>query len=174
MTGFLLVGGQGRRLGGAKAIRPFRDQPLWSYGQRLLEQCCDHVTLLGKCPELNRPTLVEPEPGQGPLGALLCALQHSPPEGCLVLALDYPLLGPSIIERLRPPDDDWQARLPRCGRQRHPLCGFYHPRALPALWAAYQAGERSVRRALEGVVVDWIDFEETDAFLNVNHPADLQ
>lgn len=179
MNGFLLVGGQGRRMGGAKATRLFAGRPLWRYGYQLLQPFCAQVKLVGLCAELDFPTLVEDWPGQGPLGAVLCALQYSLPESPwnLVLALDYPLLRQEIVQALLPPPGSAAlARLPRCQGQSHPLCGFYHRAAAVALGGAFAAGERSLLKALEllGNGLEWVDFADSEPFLNVNRPQDLQ
>ena len=174
MTGFLLVGGQGRRMGGAKATRIFDGRPLWSHGHDLLSQCCSQVVVLGHCPELELPALVEETPGQGPLGGVVCALNHSSTPWNLVLALDYPLLTADMVARLRPPRG--LACLPSCQGQAHPLCGYYHRAAAAPLGEALAAGQRSLLRAVEGLgeQVHWVDFEDERAFLNVNHLSDLR
>jgi molybdopterin-guanine dinucleotide biosynthesis protein A len=174
VIGYLLVGGQGRRMGGCKASRLFAGRPLWRYGYELLQQCCAQVHLLGHCPDLELPTRVEKSPGQGPLGALVDALESTPGDWNLVLALDYPLLTLDVVEQLRP--GLGLARLPRCQGQPHPLCGCYHRQAAGPLGEAFRGGERSLLRALAGLgeQVHWLEFGDSGPFLNVNSPADLR
>lgn len=197
-TGFLLVGGQGRRMGGGKALKLFQQRPLWTYGRDLLRQVCNPVKLLGACPDLGlEETLVEPDPGQGPLGALIYALELSQTCWNLILALDYPCLTRELLEPLLPgqtnsptswspeqkisessclslPLGEW-ARLPRCQGQVHPLCGYYHKDAVKGLRTSYEQGERSLVKALNrlGPAVAWVDYEDPAPFLNVNRPSDL-
>jgi molybdenum cofactor guanylyltransferase len=179
LTGFLLVGGQGTRLGGHKATRLYKGQPLFSYALALLQTQPGWTVLLGRCPELAHlalPQWWEASPGQGPLGALVRALSHSPSEWNLVLAVDYPELSCQLLDALaqeaQPADD---AVLPCAAQERHPLCGFYHRRAAPTLEAAFGAGERSVQRALQGLAVRWVDVASRHAELhNVNRPTDLR
>ena len=174
MTGFLLVGGQGRRMGGQKATRLFAGRPLWSYGYDLLQQICSQTVLLGECPELPLPTRPEALPGRGPLAALVPALEASESAWNVVMALDYPLLTRDLLERLSPVGG--LARLPSCQGQKHPLCGYYHRQAARPLGRALAGGERSLLGALEalGDEVEWLDFEDGGPFLNVNQPADLR
>ena len=156
-------------MGGDKAMRPFQGRPLWSYGFELLKSFCSQVNLLGECPQLAMPTLVEERPGEGPLGAIRHALKTSGSEWSFVLALDYPLLDLAFVTALGNPDTGL-ARLPVCDGQPHPLCGYYHRSALQCLPA-----QGSVLRALEsmGSQVSWIEFAADARFLNVNHPHDL-
>ena len=154
-------------MGGGKALKEFRGRPLWSYGFELLNSFCASVQLVGECAELGLPTLMEEQPGQGPLGGIVRALQAAQSEWSFVLALDYPLLDMPFVEALGRPDEGL-ARLPRCGHQKHPLCGFYHRRAAQIL-----PGGGPVLRALEILPVEWIDFGQDDRFLNVNRPEDL-
>ncbi|MBS2040777.1 molybdenum cofactor guanylyltransferase [bacterium] len=165
MIGWLLVGGAGTRMGGLKASRLFRGRPLWIYGYELLGGFCDEVRLLGHCPEIELPALVEPEPGQGPLGAICAGLRASPSPWNFVLALDYPLLDSEFVAQLGAPQRGL-ARLPRCGPQQHPLCGYYHRGlSLPT--------QGSVLKALASQPVEWVDFGADPRFHNVNEFSDL-
>lgn len=168
ISGFLLVGGAGSRMGGGKALKPFRGRPLWSYGYDLLRSFCDSVQLVGECPELQLPTLVEESPGQGPLGGIVAALKATQTAWNFLLALDYPLLDLAIVEALQRPKEGW-ARLPVCGAQKHPLCGFYHRQASRVL-----PSEGSVLRALQLLPVEWVEFAPDRRFLNVNCLEDLR
>lgn len=155
-------------MGGAKALKLFRGRPLWIYGYELLGSFCREVHLLGECPDLGLPTLVEDQPGQGPLGAIGAALKASQADWNFILALDYPLLDRGFVEALGTPSGG-MARLPRCGQQKHPLCGFYHRSAGEVLPTA-----GSVLRALENLEMRWVDFGDDPRFLNVNRLEDLQ
>lgn len=155
-------------MGGAKATRLFAGRPLWSYGYDLLGSFCQEVRLVGRCAELDLPQLVEEAPGLGPLGGIVAALKTARTDWNFILALDYPLLDQAFVSSLGIPQSGL-ARLPRCGRQKHPLCGFYHRGAADRLEA-----RGSVVRALEGLAVEWVDFGEDPRFLNVNYVEDLQ
>lgn len=155
-------------MGGGKALQLFAGRPLWSYGFELLNSFCSSVRLVGECAELALPKLVEAQPGRGPLGAIVTALEAAQTDWSFVLALDYPLLDLVFVEALGRPERG-VARLPRCGEQPHPLCGFYHRAAAREL-----PGQGSVLRALERLEVEWVDFGEDERFLNVNRPSDLR
>ena len=155
-------------MGGGKAWRLFAGRPLWSYGHELLQSFCTEVRLVGACPELPLVSLVEKVPGQGPLGGILAALEASQTDWNFILALDYPLLDQDFLETLGRPTSGL-ARLPHCGPQKHPLCGYYHREAASRL-----SPQGSVLRALENQAVEWVDFGQDDRFLNVNRLEDLR
>jgi molybdopterin-guanine dinucleotide biosynthesis protein A len=154
-------------MGGSKPLALFAGAPLYVHGLQLLSQLCQWSVLLGRFPLPGaHPCWWEHPSGTGPLTALLRALEHSPTAWNLVLAVDYPELRAATLL-------SWplqgQAVLP----QGHPLCGFYHRSAAPLLRRAWEAGERSVLRALEAVDVRWVEAAPGAEFLNVNRPEDL-
>lgn len=163
-------------MGGAKALQTYKGRPLYSYGLQLLQSQTRWTVLLGRCPELAHlplPQWWEETPGEGPLGALVRGLRHSPTSWNLMLALDYPDFDMSILPALDRREGA-AAILPRAGGQAHPLCGFYHRDALPGLERQFCRGERSVLRALEAVQVRWLDVPPGEALHNVNRPSDLR
>ena len=167
MIGFLLVGGEGRRLGGNKAQQLFAGRPLYQYAWENLHSFCSRVIMLGQYPPCPGEVWCESSPGQGPLGAIRYALQRSPEDWNLVLAVDYPYLGAAVWERLLPLQG--KARLPRCEGQVHPLAGFYHR----SCGLEHPSG--SVVKALaQEKGVEWVDFNDPQPFLNVNRPQDLR
>ena len=123
---------------------------------------------MGECSELGLPTLVEEQPGQGPLGAIVAALKSSKTDWNFLLALDYPLLDLAVVQTLERAKGGL-ACLPVCGSQKHPLCGFYHRQASHIL-----PEQGSVLRALQSVRVEWVEFAPDQRFLNVNRLEDLQ
>lgn len=156
-------------MGGQKATRLFRGRPLWLWGYELLRDVCESVILLGDCPDLQGEFWREPAPGGGPLPALAYALERTTTPWNLVLALDYPLLQRQHVEALGLPRG--RATLPTCEGRRHPLCGYYH-RDLGREWRG-QGG--SLLGALDAQsAIHWVEVADPAAFLNVNHPADLQ
>lgn len=163
-------------MAGAKASRHYQDRPLFEFGWGLLGQLCDRRVWLGDCPDVlpQSGTCCLADPGQGPLGAILCALQESSTPWNLILAVDYPELTFEILKGL-PLRRGALAVLPRAEGQPHPLCGYYHGDLRPVLQARWDQGERSVVRALGGVEgVDWVDFPNSSSFRNVNQPSDLR
>src|SRR3990172_4918807 len=80
-AGFVLVGGQSRRMGCDKALLEIEGAPLCLRIASLLQPYVKTVTLLGppaRYSGFGLPVLADQQPGQGPLGALYTALKYSP------------------------------------------------------------------------------------------------
>ena len=142
MTGFLLVGGQGRRIGGNKPLRLFEGRPLASIAWDLLAPCSRRIALgRGELPPHIGPQWWEEPAGQGPLVALAWALERSDSQWNAVLAVDYPQLPVDLWEQLQQQRAcQALAALPRVNGRMHPLCGLYHRDLAGALRAAVARG----------------------------------
>ena len=130
-AGFVLVGGQSRRMGRDKALLELEGRPLFLRIANLLQPYVKTVTLLGppaRYSSFGFPVLADQQPGQGPLGALYTALKNSSCDWNLFFACDLPLLNRCVIERLlrRVSDTDAQAVVPLAGDRWQPLCAAYH------------------------------------------------
>jgi molybdopterin-guanine dinucleotide biosynthesis protein A len=180
-AGFVLVGGQSRRMGRDKAWLVLDDEPLFLRTARLLRVHVASVTLLGpfeRYAGFGFPVL--PDAGRGPLAALCPALAASPCEWNLVLACDLPFIEGRFVRWLltRALAGRAEAVVPRTADGWQPLCAAYHRCALPALERARARGG-GVVAALPELRVDAIDTVELrqagfDEHLlaNTNTPAE--
>src|SRR5262245_25811683 len=91
-NGFILAGGQSRRMGRDKATLKWGPASLLDHMTQLLSTVADPVRVVG------REELPDRIPGKGPLGGILTALETSERENNLVLAVDLPLLTPAFLE----------------------------------------------------------------------------
>ena len=159
-------------MGRDKARLPFRGGHLVSGVAANVARAAGNVTLVGH-PEL--PAIPDLYPGQGPLGAILTALHHTPSDWNLIVACDMPevstaFLGELLAQAMRSraavllpygPDS-----LPQ------PLCAAYHRSALAALEEQFARGVRQVTEALAGLAVERFAVSELSIFQNVNTPED--
>ena len=174
--GVVLAGGQGRRLGGAKATVELCGKPLISYPLAALAAVLDEVVVLAKdtttLPSVPGTAVwIEREPRRHPLVGLTEALALAGGRSVLACALDLPLVTPELVRRLldAPPAS---AVVASHRGQLQPLLGRYSPQALARLRsAAHDAPARQAVAALEPVCVEVGDGE---LLLNVNTPSDLQ
>ena len=117
--------------------------------------------------------------GQGPLAALLSALESVQPDSWVaVLAVDYPYFPVEAFqeaeERLAHHDG-----LVFCDEesQRHWLCAFYHARLATPLRESLSEGERAVKRFMAQRDIRYhplTSLRGDRAFLNLNRPEDLR
>ena len=182
--GLVLAGGPGRRMGGGKPLKKIGGRRLIDRALETLGAVCgqsmvvtvDVVSLAG----LGVPVIRDRWPGQGPLNAIITALTDSQAESLVVLAVDFPLVEPKLLELIAFGPEDDKARAPLGLRGPQPLIAYYHRKCLPAAMRLFDSGELRTRRLLELVnaryippeVVHKLDPEEL-SFINVNYPDDL-
>ncbi|MFN2556188.1 MAG: molybdenum cofactor guanylyltransferase [Nitriliruptorales bacterium] len=185
LTGLVLAGGRGRRLGRDKAFVEFDGEPLVVRAARLLGECCPEVFVasgdgkrLGEIPWEQLPDAVE---DGGPLAGILAGLERAATPLVAVVAVDLPYLNPEILLRLA---GEWRgeaAVVPLVSGRVHPLHGVYATQAAPRLRRLLLAGRRAVIRALSELgarVVGeegWADLDPSGSFVyNINRPEDLE
>ena len=117
-------------------------------------------------------------PGEGPLGGIVTALRslgHQPGiDAVVVVACDLPNLGGAtvgaLVSALSAP---FQAAVAiPMGANRPALCGAWSPAAATPLAAAFAAGERRVRVALDEIPHVMVHVDPAE-LRNVNAPDDL-
>ena len=147
--GFVLVGGESRRMGSNKALLELHGEPLLLRAATLLSTYVERVTLLGS-PDLyspfGLPVLADQYTSAGPLAGLAMALKHSSFEWNLCLACDLPLIDGRVIKRLmeRIAATGAQAIIPKTASGWQPLCAAYHRSCLPLMEEALACREFSI------------------------------
>lgn len=186
MTGVILTGGASRRMGQPKAWLEVGGR---SCIARVRDACLEAglaVEFQGALPGVREAfpahdLHLDPEPGQGPLAALVAALARHPGAAVLLLACDLPFASPALLRGVARAvvDADWAA--PTVGGRAHPLCGAYAPTVLAPARALVAAGRRDMQALLRApelrgrTLVPDPSWGDPDVLLlNVNTPEDLQ
>jgi molybdopterin-guanine dinucleotide biosynthesis protein A len=91
-NGFILAGGQSRRMGRDKAALEWGNSSLLDHMVELLSTVAGRVRVVG------RGELPDRIPGKGPLGGILTALEATETAETLVVAVDLPLLTPAFLQ----------------------------------------------------------------------------
>jgi molybdopterin-guanine dinucleotide biosynthesis protein A len=188
VVGYVLAGGQSRRMGGEKARMLYRGESLIGIATSLLKKITEDVyivgSIVGKRPELAEyaPVIADKWPGEGPLGGIATALGHCGGENlrAVILAVDMPLMTTEWLERLiqKSKETNAMAVVSVAAGRMQPLCGVYRYELLAAMEAVLATGER---RAVEGVraaagerliEVSAIG-DEAEWLRNVNTPEEL-
>ena len=102
-AGFVLCGGQSRRMGRDKALLPFGQGTLVEHVADVVRKAAGSVTLVGPAERfgaLQLPVIEDEQPGLGPLGGIISALASCPGEKCLIVACDLPDLTPEFLTDL--------------------------------------------------------------------------
>ncbi len=179
----ILAGGKSRRLGRDKAAVLVDGEPMLARGVRLASLFCPRVAVAGRdpgplCPGV--PWFLDQEPGLGPLGGIVTALERFG-TSCLVLSCDLPFLDRTTLERLL---EAWRARPPHAVlttfQQRETgfieaLVAVYEPQAAQILRRANEQGCRKLSQAIPAALRHVIVYSVADdqPFFNVNTPEQL-
>lgn len=114
-------------------------------------------------------------PGEGPLGAVITALQAG---GCgvvVVLACDLPRVDSravaELLAALGEPSVD--AAVAEAGGHVHGVVGAYRPACLPWLQAAFGSGTRSIRDGLGGLAVARVRLSDPVWLTDTDDPVAL-
>lgn len=162
----VLVGGQSRRMGQPKT------QVRLSDGQTMLDtvlttvlSVCPSVALVGGSASLSvtfghllTDALADAYPGEGPLGGVITVLQSDLAKRYLFVSCDQPGLSTDLLITLMKADAALSIPAavvlfePPTATKLQPFPGIYHASCLPRLQQAFNRGERSMHRALRGVI----------------------
>ncbi|GGG91551.1 molybdenum cofactor guanylyltransferase [Silvibacterium dinghuense] len=173
MRGFVLAGGQSRRMGQDKALLPWQGRALIEHSLAKFEAMGISAQILGSRPDLAAfaPIIPDRFPGHGPLGGIESALAGTDAELNLFLAVDVPCVPVDFLKWLveRAEMTRAGATIPSAGGRLHPLCAVYHRGLHPYLRTALEAGDAKVQHVIPqaaasaGLRVDDFDIESIAA-----------
>lgn len=189
LSGILLAGGEGRRLGAYKPTIPVAGEPLLLRPFRVLQALTEDVVIAYGA-EAHQPAIAELElgarlvgdEGLGPLQGLLRALRLAGGEWVLLAPCDAPLLSGALYEALLERGEGREAAVPRLRGVPNPVVGAY--RREPLELAGHQVaarGEGALMEVLPLLDVAYLEGEALealphgeDALLDVDTPALLE
>lgn len=151
LTGLVLAGGRSRRMGADKALIDVDGRPLVAHVARRLSTVCTTVLVApGRRRIAGIPwrQVDDRVPSQGPLGGILGGLAVAATPLVAVTAVDMPELRPAVFVALAERWGGEPAVVPLVDGRLQPLHAIYARTALQPLAAMFDAGERSITRAL--------------------------
>lgn len=190
ITGVVLAGGEGRRMGGPKAFlctpdgRALVDVALDALrdagASALAIAARDAAPFAGTCAAHGASVVLDRTPsratGLGPLAGFEAALEAAATAWTLVVACDMPRLDPALLRRIATTalaqGDGALAVVPRVEGRAQPLHAAYHRRALPIVSAALDAGRLRVSDLVAALDPLWLDLPPDASFVNWNTPED--
>jgi len=178
-AGYVLVGGKSSRMGRNKALLPYHGITLAESVGEVVRAAAGPTTRVGDQRHAAPSEIgFVPDlyPGEGPLGGIISALDHSQADWNLIVACDMPGLKVDFLRQLleRAEHSRADAIIPvGPSGQWEPLCAAYHRNARSGLQAAFARGIRKIATALEEVrMTTWQVSEELSCFQNVNTPEE--
>ena len=183
VSGIVLAGGQGSRMGGVdKGLQPFRGKPMVAHViERLAPQVDELLINANRNPDdyarFGHRVIADEIPGfAGPLAGFERGLAHAMGELVVTVPCDSPFLPTDLVARLREQLESADAQLTfaRTGDQSHPVFCLMRREVLPSLQEFLGSGQRKIDRWYEALRVAGVAFDdEADAFLNINTREEL-
>ena len=182
ITGIVLAGGQGRRMGGVgKGLQLLNGRPMIAHViERLAPQVEDIVINANQNREayaaFGHPVVPDAIEGYaGPLAGLHAGLQAATQALVVTVPCDSPFLPADLVARLASALGDNDLAVAKTGAQAHPVFALVR-RTLLAHLAAYLAGGgRKIDAWYASLKVVEVAFDdEADAFSNINTREELR
>ena len=189
VSGVILAGGAGRRLGKNKALERIG-------GRALIERVVDRLIPLTTevMVVVARPKQAEPlplpssvrvitdrYPGRGSLGGIFTGVDASAERWSLVVACDMPFLDLDLLRHLMAKSTNADAVIPRLNGQPEPLHALYSKACLGPMERMLRAGQLKIAPLFETVRVRYVDEGTIDridprhlSFFNINTQAELE
>ncbi len=176
LTGLVLAGGQGRRMGGRdKGLEPFTGSPLVCHARApLAGRVAELLISANRHPEAYAEwadrVIGDVEAGyHGPLMGLYSGLRAATTEWVVVVPCDSPLLPDDLVARLVAGRGDADIAVAHDGERLHPVLMLLRRSLADDLGHALAAGERKVDRWIAHHAWRAVDMSDrAEAFANLN------
>jgi len=183
VTGVVLAGGQGSRMGGVdKGLQAFRGRPMVAHViERLAPQVDELLVNANRNPEASagfghRVIADEIRGFAGPLAGFERGLAHARQPMVATVPCDSPFLPADLVQRLRTALESGGASLAvaRTGEQAHPVFCLMRREVHESLRAFLASGQRKIDRWYADLGCVEVPFDDQpEAFLNINTPGEL-
>ena len=182
ITGIVLAGGQGRRMGGVdKGLQPLRGKPMIEW---VLERLAPQVGEVIVNANQNIPSyekyghrVVRDEIGgfAGPLAGLHAGLKAASHPIVVTVPCDSPFLPSDLVSRLQQSLGEKDLAVAKTGDQPHPVFALMKRQVRESLEAFLAAGGRKIDAWYAALKVVEVSFDdEADAFRNINTLEELK
>jgi molybdenum cofactor guanylyltransferase len=183
VTGIVLAGGQGRRMGGVdKGWVELAGEPMIAHVLRRLAPQVDDILInanqnLDRYRALGHPVVADSVGGfAGPLAGLHAGLTRATRQLVVTVPCDSPFLPPDLVARLHAAlvAGDAQLAVAKTFDQPHPVFALVRRDVLPGLASFLEAGGRKIDAWYAALAVVEVPFDdEADAFRNINTADEL-
>ena len=172
----ILAGGQGRRIGGDKAMVRLGSRALWQHVEGRVAPQVSKLAVNGVGAFGAREVIHDETPGLGPLGGILAAMVWAQGLGArrvLTVAVDTPFLPPDLVARLSYAEAPVVAA--RTPDGVHGTTALWDVTLADDLRAALGNGTRKVTFWAQSVGQEEVRFSDATPppFFNINTPEDL-
>ena len=127
------------------------------------------------------PKISDLYPDTGPLGGIITGLRFLRTGRHIVVSCDLPRLSGKVLQLLLNVDKSADVVVPMVAGRLQPLCAVYSYQSVELLQAEFDAGERSISKAIVKLrqrIVSEEELKSVDpemtSFFNLNTPQDLE
>ena len=190
LTGLVLSGGNGSRMGRDKGLINLRGDPMLSYvvdamlgtvNEIVISVAKGEASKYDEYAEIGFEVVEDRDKNIGPIEGILCGLKASRGEYVLICPCDTPFLKREVCELLLSKASGKDAAVPFIGDKYEPVHGvFKRDAAIRAFEATLAAGKRKPSAAYDRLNLVLVDEESIrvvdpglDSFWNLNTPEDL-
>ena len=177
----IFAGGKSSRMGEDKALLPFAGyKTLAHYQYARLSEIFTSVYI--SCKDASKfdfdANFLEDIPTNAtfaPTVGFVTAFEKLQSERLFVLSVDTPFVTSKEIEQLFEADEaKYDATIARTKEGMQPLCGIYHVSLQTNFKEMLEKGNHKLGQLLKDVHTKYVTFEQTQPFLNLNHPHQYQ
>lgn len=167
-------------MGRNKALLPFDGVPMITYQFTRLSPlfCSTYISVKNSEPFPDSLPLIPDGPDTAdaaPAVGFLALFNRLREERVFVLSVDAPFVDQTIIEKLVTADTSGvDAVIARTPQGVHPLCGIYHRSLQRAFETMVETKQYTLSAMLRTKKVRYVDFDNEDAFANLNHPDEYE
>lgn len=183
ITGLILAGGQGSRMGGAdKGLLPLQGRPLAAWTLDRLAPQVDRLIIsanrnIDEYAAFGHPVVSDADPGSydGPLAGLLAGLLACATPLLAAVPCDAPRFPADLVEKLARALGASQAPLAYAATpvRTHPVFMLCRRKALPSLEDFLAQGHRKIAYWHDELNAVKVMFPDESAFANINTPEDM-
>jgi len=182
ITGLILAGGEGSRLGGVdKGLQVFAGQTLAQLALLRLTPQVSRVMIsanrnLEAYRQMGVPVWPDPpqlQGYQGPLAGVLAGLQHCDTPYLVIVPCDCPHLASDLVQRLSASIGDAELVIARTSEGLEPAFCLMRRGVQDSLAHYLQGGQRKIERWTAQLRRVEVSFDDPAAFFNINTPQDL-
>ena len=190
VSAVLMMGGASRRMGQDKATLPYGGELLWRHQINTLQEAGFGALALsvgeafplscGQAEVDGFPVLPDQMGGRGPISGLREALDWSPTDLVLLLAVDVPKMSASYLQKLVAAAAPGVGVLPTRGDFIEPLVALYPKAALPVVEQLIEEKQYKLQGVRDaGLAAGWLqsfpmESEDEALFANWNRPEDVE
>jgi molybdopterin-guanine dinucleotide biosynthesis protein A len=181
----ILAGGRSRRMGGNKALLPYRGKPLIAHVFETLESLFEEIFLVTNDPGLFDflpcPKIPDRVSGKGPIAGIDAALSYSRKSFVLAVGCDAPFLSPRLLELLAEKAEGSDLVIPHGPSGPEPLCAVYGKGCLALIEESLRKGDLRLTELVKRLRTREISPEEVAtvdpgfrSFRNINTPREYR